>query len=156
MIKLSFVLDLERYEEKIFKIADLTELYDNYALKIRAVKEFIETINEFIVMPKHNLLHWFLMNKTDNYAALVFSTINDGKNYDILVKDVLLNKMLPIIIRNSNSDIVFDQFSGFYYVLNDAEGRRRFFITLTIYSVSSMQTSNRYISIPRLFNIRRN
>lgn len=118
---------MERYEEKIFKIGDLTELYDDYALKIRAVKEFIETINEFIVMPKYNLLHWFLMNKTENYAALVFNTINDGKNYDIIVKDILLGKMLPIIIRNSNSDIVFDQFSGFYYVLNDAEGRRRFY-----------------------------
>jgi hypothetical protein len=120
------ILDLERYEERIFTIGDLTELYDDYALKIRAIKEFIETVNEFIVMPKHNILHWFTMNKTENYAALIFDTINDGKNYDVIIKDVLLNKMLPIIIRNSNGDIAFDQFSGFYYILNNAEGRRKF------------------------------
>ena len=118
--------NLELYEERIFIVNDLTKLYDEYALKINAIKECIESINELIAFPTHNLIYWFETNISEDKAAIIFDINNDGKFYDILIKDLQTKCLLPIIVRNSNGDVAFDQLNGFYYVLRDLNGRGTF------------------------------
>ncbi|CAI2370259.1 unnamed protein product [Moneuplotes crassus] len=110
------------HEQRVFLLSDLTHLYDEYALKIPAIKEFIEELMKSLDEGNLSPLYWFNINHDENYAAIVFDTFGNGTTYDIVIKDLKLDKLLPIIVRNSEG-VVFDQFQGFYYPLKDAEGR---------------------------------
>lgn len=94
--------NLSENEERIFTLQDISILYDEYALKISAVKEFVETLMETIELGRVNPLYWFTTNKEENYAAIIFDTYGEGDNYDVIIKDLLLDKLMPIIVRNSN------------------------------------------------------
>lgn len=94
--------NLSENEEKIFSLKDITVLYDEYALRIKAVKEFTETLMETMELGRVNPLYWFTTNKEENYAAIIFDTYGEGEDYDIIVKDLILDKLMPIIVRNSN------------------------------------------------------
>ena len=115
--------DLDINEQVVFRLKDLTPFYDNYALRNQAIKEFVEKMSDLSVVQTHDPIHWFSTNKAGNYAAVVFDLHQDGKNYEVIVKDMVLGKIMPMIIRNSNGDLAFDQLNGFYYVLRDSNGR---------------------------------
>lgn len=68
-------------------------------------------------------IYWFKVDKTESVAALVFDTKFDGKNYEIVIKDLKAKMMMPKVIISSNSDVAFDQLRGVYYVVRDLSGR---------------------------------
>lgn len=115
--------DLDKYEQRVFKLSDLTPYYDHFALRNEAIKDFVEKISELAAVQTYDPIHYFNINKTENYAAIIFDTQRDGKNFDIIVKDVLLDRLMPMIILNSTGSVAFDQLNGFYYVLRDLNGR---------------------------------
>jgi protease II len=54
---------------------------------------------------------------------LVFDTEINNKSYDILVKDLSIDKLMPVLILNTDGEVAFDQFNGFYYTQVDPNGK---------------------------------
>lgn len=54
---------------------------------------------------------------------LAFDTERNGKSFDLLVKDLDQDKLLPVLILNTDGQVAFDNLAGFYYTQVDAEGR---------------------------------
>jgi len=50
-------------------------------------------------------------------------TEQNGKSFDILVKDLSIGKLMPVLILNAQDEVAFDRQQGFYYVQVDASGR---------------------------------
>ena len=46
---------------------------------------------------------------------LVFDTEQNGKSFDIMVKDLSIDRLMPVVIVNSDGQVAFDKFNGFYY-----------------------------------------
>lgn len=36
-------------------------------------------------------------------------------SFDLIVKDLSINKLFPVLILNSDGEVAFDRFNGFYY-----------------------------------------
>ena len=47
----------------------------------------------------------------------------NGKAFDIVVKDLTSGQMMPILITNCLDEIAFDSNEGFFYVQVDADGQ---------------------------------
>jgi protease II len=67
-------------------------------------------------------LHSFQINEERQFAVLTFDTERtleqDGnrQSFDILVKDLSIDKLMPVLILNSpDGEVAFDLFNGFYY-----------------------------------------
>jgi protease II len=56
-------------------------------------------------------------------AVLAFDTEGAGKSFDLIVKDLDQNEVMPVLILNTDAQVAFDRFAGFYYTQVDAEGR---------------------------------
>ena len=68
-----------------------------------------------------NLLHNFQINElvdtefgTARLAVLAFDTEPNGKSFDLLVKDLEQDLLLPVLILNTNGQVAFDKLAGFY------------------------------------------
>ena len=114
---------LQEYEEVIFSLSDLTPMYDRFALQNDTIKRFIEKIVDISAVQLHDPLYWIKINKTENIAAIVFDTRRDGKNFEIIIKDLNAKMIMPKVIISSTSDVAFDQLGGVYYVVRDLNGR---------------------------------
>jgi protease II len=58
-----------------------------------------------------------------NLAVIVVDTEQSGTAFDIIVKDLDQNVLMPVLILNSDGQVAFDQLAGFYYTQVNAEGR---------------------------------
>ena len=47
----------------------------------------------------------------------------NGKSFDIIVKDLSIDRLMPVLIHNTDGEVAFDKFSGFYYTQIDPSGR---------------------------------
>jgi len=73
-------------------------------------------------MQDHQPLHSFQLNEIESeeygsakIAVLVFDTERNGKSFDLIIKDLETNQLLPVLILNTDGEIAFDKFAGFYY-----------------------------------------
>jgi hypothetical protein len=115
--------ELDLNEQVVFKIKDLVDLYDQYALRVSQIKEFVEKISDISVVANRYPIYWVGVQSKGRYVALVFDTDGNGKGYDIVVKDMKKGKMEPIVVCGTNGEVAFDRLDGFYYVLKDMNGR---------------------------------
>ena len=53
---------------------------------------------------------------------MIFDTEQNGKSYDIIVKDLNSNVMMPVLILNAQDEVAFDDHQGIYYTQVDADG----------------------------------
>ena len=72
-------------------------------------------------------MHSFQLNKEANFAVLSFDTemsldpltsskTSRGQTFDLIVKDLSIDKLMPVLILNSHDgEVAFDKFNGFYY-----------------------------------------
>ena len=118
--------NLNGNEEVVWSLSDLTPMYDRFALQSDTIKKFIEKMVDIAAVQIHDPIYWFKIDKTESVAAIVFDTKRDGKNYEILIKDLKAKMMMPKVIISSNSDVAFDELRGVYYVVRDLNGRGRF------------------------------
>ena len=57
---------------------------------------------------------------------MIYSDSGANKSFDLLVKDLSINKLLPVLILNSpDGEVAFDKFSGFYYTQISGDGGGR-------------------------------
>ena len=110
-------------EEIIFHFSDLFSYYEAHALKDGRIKTFVEKLKEFVEQMEYQPLHFFQISDNDNYCVLIFDTEQNGKSFDIVVKDLSSDKLMPVLILNATDEVAFDQHSGFYYSQVDADGR---------------------------------
>ena len=117
-------------EEEIFTLKDLTRLYEKYARHDSRLKEFVEKITDFVRLQNHQPLHSAQINElvdteygTARIAVLLFDTDQNGQSYDILVKDLEQNELLPVLIVGTDGEVAFDKMAGFYYTQVDPNGR---------------------------------
>ena len=74
------------------------------------------------------LIHSFQTYKVDsevgkaNLAVIVLDLEGSGKSFDIVVKDLDQDLLMPVLILNSDGQVAFDQLAGFYYTQVDAAG----------------------------------
>jgi oligopeptidase B len=54
---------------------------------------------------------------------MIFDTEQNGKSFDIVVKDLNSGQLLPVLILNALDEVAFDHHQGFYYTQVDADGR---------------------------------
>ena len=109
-------------EEEIFSLRDLTAFYEKYARHDERIKAFVEKITEFVRLQNHQPLHSFQINElidteygTARIAVLIFDTEENGQSFDILVKDLEQDVLLPVLILNTDGEVAFDKMAGFYY-----------------------------------------
>lgn len=48
-------------------------------------------------------------------AVFAFDTEGSGKSFDLLVKDLDEDQLMPVLIVNTDAQVAFDNFAGFYY-----------------------------------------
>jgi len=60
---------------------------------------------------------------TARLAVMAFDTEQNGRSYDLLIKDLDQNLLLPILILNTDGEVAFDDLAGIYYTQVDGEGR---------------------------------
>ena len=63
------------------------------------------------------------MSPDGKIAVIIFDTDQTGKSFEIIIKDLTLNRLLPVLITNSNGEVAFDQHHGIYYTQVDSNGR---------------------------------
>ena len=54
---------------------------------------------------------------------MVFDTEQNGKSFDILIKDLEQDMLLPVLIMGTDGEVAFDKMAGFYYTQVDTNGR---------------------------------
>ena len=115
--------EVEYPEEKVFCLRDLQRLYETGAQHDSRIKEFVEKITEMVrIGDTDTLLHSFQICELDDsefgtarIAVLAFDTEQNGHSYDLLVKDLEQNLLLPVLILNTDGEVAFDKLAGFYY-----------------------------------------
>jgi len=104
-------------------------------------------LENFEICPKNNYLFLFFdvsnnpvdsgenqsveMNSANNSIKENLNTFNfesdsssqSNKQYDILIKDLKNNILLPIVLHNCNIDIAFDDYDGVFYCQKDFSNR---------------------------------
>ena len=77
-----------------------------------------------------SLLYSFQINEledsefgTARITVLAFDTEQNGHSYDLLVKDLEQDILLPVLILNTDGEVAFDKLAGFYYTQVDGVGR---------------------------------
>lgn len=114
----------ERFpEEQVFDLADLVNLYQNYSEQSEVIKEFVETIKEIIELGSHDPFHFFQIDYHNNYAVLFFDTEENGNSFDLVVKDLNSNQLMPVVLTNCQDTVAFDKQNAFFYCQVDAYGR---------------------------------
>ena len=95
--------------EIIFSLNDIIKFYKNYALRDQRIKQFCEKITEMVKTGDHqSLFHSFQINKVDNefgkvnLAVIVIDTEQTGSSFDIVVKDLDQDVLMPVLILNSD------------------------------------------------------
>ena len=95
--------------EVIFSLNDIIKFYKNYALRDQRIKQFCEKITEMVKTGDHqSLFHSFQINKVDNefgkvnLAVIVIDTEQTGSSFDIVVKDLDQDVLMPVLILNSD------------------------------------------------------
>ena len=46
---------------------------------------------------------------------MIFDTEQNGKSFDIIVKDLNSNQLMPVLILNAQDEVAFDDHQGIYY-----------------------------------------
>ena len=54
---------------------------------------------------------------------LAFDTECNGESFDLIVKDLEQDRLLPVLILNTDGQVAFDKLAGFYYTQVDGSGR---------------------------------
>ena len=53
----------------------------------------------------------------------VYTEGEGRQSFDLIVKDLSIGRLMPVLILNSDGEVAFDNFSGFYYTQVSNEGR---------------------------------
>ena len=115
-------LEEEFPEEMIFELGDLVDFYRKYAIEDHRIKEFVERIKVFIEQMTHQPLHYFQICEKHNFCVMIFDTERNGKSFDIIIKDLNSNSILPALLLNAHDEVAFDDNQGIYYTQVDADG----------------------------------
>lgn len=114
-------LDNSIYE--IFGINDLNKLmntYENLDI-INFVKDILDRIEEGEVFGE-GILKTFYFSPDLKYLVIL-STNESSSTYNMIIKDLKLNVILPVIFKNVDISIAFDKHGGIYYTELDNEFR---------------------------------
>jgi len=60
-------------------------------------------------------LYSFQIDDEQGIAAIMLDSEMNGKSIDIIIKDLKINKMMPVLLTNTNGEVAFDKSSGIYY-----------------------------------------
>ena len=101
-------LEEEFPEEIVFQIGDLVTFYQDCAIKDERIKEFVEKLKEYVELMSHEALHYFQINEKDNYCVLIFDMEQNQKSFDIIVKDLSIDKVMPVLMLNCQDEVAFD------------------------------------------------
>ena len=110
-------------EEESFNLKDLTLCYQDFTMLDERFKAFVEKLTDLTFVENTQTFHYFQINEEQQIAVLFFDTEQNGKTLDIIVKDLSIDRLLPVLILNTDGEVAFDKFSGFYYTQVDAQGR---------------------------------
>jgi len=45
------------------------------------------------------------------------------QSFDLIVKDLSINRLMPVLILNTDGEVAFDKFHGFFYTQLSEDGR---------------------------------
>ncbi|CDW77077.1 oligopeptidase b [Stylonychia lemnae] len=110
-------------EQILFEVQDLTLLYKEFALRDENIKTFIENITEMLQTQSHQPLYHFQISDEQDLALMAFDTEMNQKSLDLVIKDLKINRLLPVLIKNTDGQYAFDKSNGIYYTQVDAFGR---------------------------------
>lgn len=97
-------------------------MYADYAAHDEVIKEFVEKIRDSLQLGGFPL-HYFQINDHDNYCVVFFDSQEQGKSFEILVKDLETGKVLPTLLTNCLDEVAFDKGdASFYYTITGPEG----------------------------------
>lgn len=116
-------------EEVVFSISDLKQYYADFAQRDPRIKEFVERVTDFVVTQEYQPLHSFQISEEQKFAVLSFDTEEvfgqaEGRQaFDLLVKDLSIDRLMPVLILNTDGQVAFDRFQGFFYTQVGLGGR---------------------------------
>jgi protease II len=109
------------YQSKeVFSLKDFIELNTKYTDVgfLEFSKKLLENIEN-----GRDCLYNFKLCPKEQFLLLFFDLTGENKCFDILIKDIVNDVLLPVVIYSSHIDIAFDYHDGFYYTQLDKYGR---------------------------------
>ena len=116
-------------EEVVFSIADLKQYYADFAQRDARIKDFVERVTDFVVTQEYQPLHSFQISEEQKFAVLSFDTeevfgqAEGRQSFDLLVKDLSIDRLMPVLILNTDGQVAFDRLQGFFYTQVAPDGR---------------------------------
>eukprot|EP00347_Sterkiella_histriomuscorum_P005460 403356529 len=110
-------------EQTVFNLNDLTLYYKDFALKDERIKNFVEQITNYVQTQEYQPLYNFQMSPDGQIAVMIFDTEQTGKSFEIVIKDLKINRLFPVILVNTDGEVAFDKNDGIYYTQVDSNGR---------------------------------
>lgn len=113
--------NIKMYSKEIFGINDFIELNSKYNDLdfLKVAKNILDKLEN----GEEALISYSLCPK-EQYLVLVFMLQDSSsKVYDIMVKDIKNDVLLPLVISNTNGIVSFDKFDGLFYTQLDITGR---------------------------------
>jgi len=119
-------IDENDLKNKDIKIVEVFGLRDFIQLNERFTDtkflDFARRLLDSLEQDRDTLIHFTLCPK-EQYLVLFFDMQGDMKSFDILIKDLKNDILLPIAIYNSDGHVAFDNFDGLFYTQLDMSGR---------------------------------
>ena len=145
-LKNSYNQTSKNYEIKeLFGLNDLINLNKTFTdpIFLELTKRLLDkieleeaTLESFEICPKNQFLFIFFdisnqnlnLENTDydhknNFNFESENKITENKSFDILIKDLKNDLLLPIVFHNCDGNISFDKFDGFFYTQKDITNR---------------------------------
>ena len=120
------LLDIIKLQEKDIEVKEVFGLNDFIELNTRFTDlnflDFTKRLIDKIEMEEDCLYDMYL-NKNEQFLVLVFDMYGDQKSFDLLIKDIKNDVLLPVVIYNTDGKIAFDDFDGVFYTQRDISGR---------------------------------
>jgi protease II len=120
------VIDVKEMQTRGVEIQEVFGLNDFIELNKRftdlSFLDFAKRLLDNMELER-NLLVNFMMCPKEQFLILFFDMNGDMRSFDILIKDIKNNVLLPIVIFNSDGNVAFDHFDGLFYTQVDMTGR---------------------------------
>jgi protease II len=106
--------------KEVFGLKDFIELNTKYTDVnfLDFTKKLLEAVEN-----DRDCLYSFRLCPKEQFLVLFFDLKGDGKSFDVLIKDIANDILLPVVLYNCDFDIAFDKHDGFYYTQLDLFSR---------------------------------
>jgi len=112
--------------EEIFGVKDIAELYKNFSKTNPDIKEFVEKLKEVLECQGKDVIYNFIVDPKDQYIAIAFMLEGNKEAKTILIKDLKLNKLMPLLLQNTNGQLVLEnETNSLYYLELDINKKAR-------------------------------